>query len=140
MVLLVLFSQHRWNQATSHLYHHLQKPQLSFPWSHGFFASQTKTPSGSWLSSGTLPFTMVVSWQCPLTCMSYLLPKLVPGDKGEVTKPSSPSINHGNQQAGEVKTVSGPWSHPLVTKPCLPDCSCCLWAGSKDPPIVPDGN
>lgn len=114
-----------------HFYHHLQKSQLSLPWSPGPFASQTRTPSGPWLYSSHLASHYGGPMAMPLTCMSYLPPMLLTRDTWGHMKLSPPSTNHGNQLAWEVGNVLGPWSHHLVTKSSLPYSSGCLWVWSK---------
>lgn len=121
--LVVYFFHMVGSRQQTHLQHHLQKSQLSLPWTQGSFASQTWTPSGPWLCLVTSPLTLVATWQCPyLACLTYFRGSSL-GVHGKILKLSPPHRDHGKLGGcggGEVGPVSGPWSHPLVTTSSLP--------------------
>lgn len=88
-----LFSQDRWDQTIMPPHQHLQKCQLSLPWSHEAFASQMWTPSGLWLCIVSLPLTMVVL------------------DTRELLKLSPPRTKHGEPAGwggGDCHATSSP--------------------------------
>lgn len=91
------------------------------------------TQSGPWLAPGTLPFTMVVPWQCPPDMHVLPTSQACPWGQSRRSYETVLSKYKPREPAGWgggdcLRSLVSP---PLSTKPCLPDCSCCLWAGSK---------